>query len=56
MYIPTWGLVVMGILYIYLIGMDVRLHRRIKKLELMVCNLEGKKVGESNSYAKEDVT
>jgi len=56
MYIPAWGIVLMGILYIYLIAMDVHLHRRVNRLEKMCRNLEGLKEGEKIKYEPEDVT
>ena len=49
-------MVLMAILYIYLIVMDVHLHRRVKRLEKMCRNLEGLKEGEVNKYEPEDVT
>ena len=56
MYIPAWGLVLAVVLFIYLIAMDVHLHRRVKRLEHTVRHLEGLKEGEVIKYEPEDVT
>ena len=39
--LPIWIAVVIVILVIYLIVLDIRLHRRVKKLESVVRRLEG---------------
>ena len=41
MFIPSWGLLLMAALYVYLLVTDVRLHRRVKKLEETIMKLEG---------------
>ncbi|MGC9968877.1 MAG: hypothetical protein ABSC29_04090 [Minisyncoccia bacterium] len=41
MYVHKTVLLVMALLYVYLIVTDIRLHRRIEKLEKTVLRLEG---------------
>lgn len=59
MFIPWWGLVLFVALYVYLIATDIRLHRRVEKLEKTVRKLEGLN-GEGRStkhkYEYEDLT
>jgi hypothetical protein len=57
MFIPWWGIIVFAVLYIYLILMDIRLHRRVKKLEHTVRKLEGLREEEKLRYeGGEDLT
>ncbi len=41
MFIPWWGIALIVIILAYLIGIDLRLHRRVERLERIVRKLEG---------------
>lgn len=59
MYIQLWSLIVMIVLYVYLIAMDIHLHKRVVKLEKLVRKLEGlreKEAIKEDMYEHEDLT
>lgn len=39
--VPIWVVIVVAIVLIYLVALSVHLHRRVKRLELVVRRLEG---------------
>ena len=41
MFIPWWGIVIVGAILAYLLFMVIHLHNRIKKLERVLRRLEG---------------
>ena len=39
--VPLWVLIAVALVLIYLVALSIHLHNRVKRLEQIVCRLEG---------------
>lgn len=50
--VPIWVVVAVAVVLVYLVALSIHLHRRVKRLELVVCRLEGVSENEMKAEIK----